>query len=160
MVRRIGRIVRVAEDALLVLLLVGMILLAAAQILLRNVAHTGIGWSDPALRLAVLWVALLGAMSATRARKHISIDILSHLVSSRVRTPIRRLTDLFSAGVCGLIAWHAGRFVFAEWEAQTRAFGLVPAWLAQLIIPAGFATIALRFLLSALALQRLEERQP
>ena len=44
-----------AEDALLVLLLSTMILLAGTQIVLRNMLDTGVVWIDPLLRVMVLW---------------------------------------------------------------------------------------------------------
>ena len=53
------------------LLLTGMILLATTQILMRNLWDTGLAWADPSLRIAVLWVALLGALAATRDDNHI-----------------------------------------------------------------------------------------
>lgn len=149
MLQRIRRSIEVAEDALLALLLIAMVLLAVAQIILRNVADMGISWSEPSLRLAVLWMTLLGAMAATRRGKHISIDVVSQLVPRRIGSVIQRVTDLFSAGVCGVIAWHAARFVRDEWAAGALALGALPAWIAQIVIPAGFAIIALRFLFNA-----------
>ena len=60
----IDRIHRV-EDALLVILLSLMILLAATQILLRNFFDLGFVWADPLLRALVLWLGLIGATVAT-----------------------------------------------------------------------------------------------
>ena len=51
---RIRRILYRAEDALLALLLTGMILLAAAQILSRNLFSFGLVWGEPLLRALVL----------------------------------------------------------------------------------------------------------
>ena len=48
------------EDGILVVLLSVMILLAAAQILLRNVFDIGLFWGDQTLRILVLWVSLMG----------------------------------------------------------------------------------------------------
>ena len=48
------------ENSLLALVLSGMIILASAQILLRNLTGLGFAWADEALRLMVLWVTLLG----------------------------------------------------------------------------------------------------
>ena len=73
---RLERFGRVAEDALLVLILSSMILLAAGQIVLRNVLDIGFIWGDEALRLMVLWLAVAGAVAASRTDKHINIDVL------------------------------------------------------------------------------------
>ncbi len=66
-----------AEDALLVLLLSTMIVLASTQILLRNLFDSGFVWIDPLLRVLVLWLGLIGATVATRNNRHIRIDLLT-----------------------------------------------------------------------------------
>ncbi len=138
------------ENGLLVLLLTGMILLATLQIVLRNGWSTGLSWADPALRVAVLWITLLGAMAATRDNNHIKIDLLARFLPTRLKRYMQLATDLFSASVCGLLAWHGGRFVYFEWQDGSILFASVPAWACELIIPLGFGVMALRFLLSGL----------
>jgi len=137
------------EEAIIIALLSGMILLAGTQILLRNVWDSGIAWGDPLLRILVLWVGLLGAMLATRQNKHIRIDILSRYLPVPWKRFSAILTDLFSAIICGLLAWHSGRFVHYEWMDGTEVFNGFPAWVAELVIPIGFGVITLRFLLLA-----------
>ena len=132
------------------LLLLVMILLATAQILLRDLLETGLSWADPVLRLLVLWLALLGAMAATRDHNHIRIDLLSRFLPPRIKQVAQRVTDSFAAVICGLLAWHAGRFVLLEQADGTLLFSTLPAWMGELILPLGFGVIALRFLLAAL----------
>jgi TRAP-type C4-dicarboxylate transport system permease small subunit len=147
---KLQRLILVIEDGLLVLLLTLMILLAAAQILLRNFFDTGISWGDPALRLAVLWITLLGAMAATREHNHISVDILSHFLSDKNQQRVQRVTSLFASIVCMLISWHAVRLVLIEKQQGSIAFAAFPTWIGESIIPVGFGIMALRFLLSSL----------
>jgi len=130
------------------LLLLSMILLATGQIVMRNLWDTGLPWSDPLLRVMVLWLGLLGAMAATRHREHISIDVLSRFLPSRWQRISRLVTDLFSATICAIIAYHATEFVLMEREDGMIAFANVPAWVCESIIPIGFAVMALRFLLA------------
>jgi TRAP-type C4-dicarboxylate transport system permease small subunit len=73
------------EDWLLILMLSAMVILAVAQILFRNVFDSGIVWADPLLRTLVLWVALSGAVIATRTNNHIRIDILSRYLICSAR---------------------------------------------------------------------------
>jgi TRAP-type C4-dicarboxylate transport system permease small subunit len=150
LIARLHRIILLIEDSLLVLLLTLMILLSTAQILLRNLFDSGISWGDPALRLMVLWVALLGAMVATRDNNHININILSYFLSEKNQARVQRVTDLFASIVCGLIAWHATSLVIMEKQDSTIAFASFPTWMGESIIPIGFGVIALRFLLSSL----------
>ena len=60
----LARAGRWLEDALLVLILTGMILLAAAQIVLRNFFDVGFIWGDELLRMLVLWLAVAGAVAS------------------------------------------------------------------------------------------------
>jgi TRAP-type C4-dicarboxylate transport system permease small subunit len=137
------------EDSLLVLLLTCMILLSTSQILLRNFFDAGISWGDPALRLMVLWVALLGAMVATRNSNHININILSYLLSEKNQARLQRVTDFFAGIVCGLIAWHATSLVLMEKQDGTVAFASFPTWVGESIIPVGFGVMAIRFVLNS-----------
>jgi TRAP-type C4-dicarboxylate transport system permease small subunit len=141
------RLFRRLEDGLLVVLLSGMILLASAQILLRNLFDSGLVWGDPTLRVLVLWLTMLGAMAATREQHHIHIDLLGRFLSPRQRPWVQGLTDLFAALVCGLLAWHSGRFVWFEFQDGGILFAFIPAWLCELVMPLGFGVMSLRFLL-------------
>jgi TRAP-type C4-dicarboxylate transport system permease small subunit len=147
---RITRWIHRLEDTVLALLLGSMVVLAALQILLRNAFDSGIIWIDPLLKIMVLWLGLLGALAATREDRHITVDVLSRLLPPVPRRITYVLTRLFAAAICGLIAWHSGRFVVMELESDIPAFGDVPLWLAESIIPLSFALIALRFLIHAL----------
>lgn len=144
------RALHLAEDLVLVSLLGGLVLLAATQILMRNLFDAGLPWADPLLRLLVLWLALAGALAATRDNKHIRIDLLSRLLTDRLAVWTDRLTCAFTAIVCALLAWHGGRLVWFEYQDGTQVAPGIPAWAAELIIPLGFGLMALRFALHTL----------
>ncbi len=148
--QRITRTVHILEDGMLALLLASMIILASSQIFMRNFWNSGIDWIDPSLRVLVLWIGLLGAMVASRELSHINIDVISRLLPPFGRRIVATLTNLFSATVCCLVSYHSGRFVHMEYQDQTTAFSDVPAWLCELIIPVGFALMAIRFLAIAI----------
>jgi len=147
--RRIGRIVGIIEDGLLVLMLSLMITLAGSQIIARNFFDSGFAWGDPMLRVMVLWVGLLGAMAATRDEHHISIDVISRFLTPQYRRYTNTINALFTAIVCAIISWYAAGFVYMAWQDGSMVFSKVPAWLSELIIPIGFGVIALRSLASA-----------
>jgi TRAP-type C4-dicarboxylate transport system permease small subunit len=140
------RVLYAIEDSLLVLALSVMILIAFAQIVLRNLAEFGLFWGDPLLRYLVLWIGLLGAMVATRENNHITIDVVSYFLPSRARAAVRVLTDAFSALVCFLLTYASVNFLRDEIEGGLIVFGRVPAWAAELILPVAFGVMGLRFL--------------
>ena len=144
------------EDGLLVFMLSAMILLAVFQIISRNLFAEGVVWIDPLLRVLVLWVGLSGAVVATRANNHIRIDIFSKYLPKRILPYVERIVYLFTLLICLLIAWHAARFVYSEYEYGTIAFASVPSWLTALIIPLSFLLIAIRYALLLFSAERAE----
>jgi TRAP-type C4-dicarboxylate transport system permease small subunit len=139
------------EDGLLVLILSTMVFLAVFQIISRNVFSDGVVWIDPLLRMLVLWVGLTGAIVAARTNNHIRIDVFLRYLPHALLPVIERLVYIFTICVCSLIAWHAARFVYSEFEYGTIAFGSIPSWLTAVIIPISFLLIAVRYLLLILS---------
>jgi TRAP-type C4-dicarboxylate transport system permease small subunit len=140
---RLIRLITWFENGLLIALLALMVSLAGAQIVFRNLLDVSILGVDQWLRLLVLWVALLGAVAASREGKHIRVDVLSRWFPARVRAGVQVLTDLFTISVCLVLAWQAWRFIQAE--NGVNAFGSLPGWAAELILPVAFTLIALRY---------------
>jgi len=138
-----------AEDLLLGLLLASLLLLGLAQIGLRLFFGTGLEWAEPVERMGVLWLALLGALGATRERRHIAIDALPRLLPPKLHRAAWALTQLATAVVCGVLAWTGWGMVGMEREAPTLFVQGVSSWVPMLVFPAGFALMALRFLVSA-----------
>ncbi len=136
---------RFVETASLVLILSAMIILAAAQIVMRNVLDTGLSWGDEALRLMVLWVTMLGAVAASRERRHIVIDVLARLLPDGSKAGVSLIIDSFAAGVAGVLAWYAAVFVGDSREYGDLLLNNLPAWPFQLILPIAFAAIAYRY---------------
>lgn len=134
-----------AEDALLALLLTAMVLLAPLQIVLRHGFGGGMTWADPLLRVGVLWLGLLGALAATRERRHINVDVLSRILKPRARAATDAVTSLFACAVSGAVALHSARFVASEYRFGSVAFSGIPAWALEVVIPFAFGMIALRF---------------
>jgi TRAP-type C4-dicarboxylate transport system permease small subunit len=119
--------------------------LALYQIVLRNFMDSGLVWGDVLVRILVLWLGMAGAMAATRERKHISIDLLTRFLAPDLRRVAASLTTLFAAVVCALAGYYCLQFVRSELAAGDLAFGRVPYWVCEAILPVGFAVIALRY---------------
>lgn len=144
-VQRLRRICTLCEDSLLALMLLTMIGLGTLQIIQRNFFSSSFAWSDELLRLLVLWVAMAGAVAASRDDRHIVIDILSKFLSDKHAVSVRTVIDLFTVCVCALLTWHTARFVHGEWEYGATLFIGVPAWPFEMVIPITFAIITYRY---------------
>jgi TRAP-type C4-dicarboxylate transport system permease small subunit len=92
------------EDAVLMFILVGMVLLAFTQIFLRNIFGIGLIWIDPLVRQMLLWVTLVGAMVATRDHKHITEDAIGrYLPQGRIKLATGFISNTFATIVCALL---------------------------------------------------------
>lgn len=137
------------ENALLVLLLSAMMLLAVGQIALRIFFNSGLLWADELLKILVLWIALVASVAAARSRRHLRIDVLSRYVPRRYALVPELLVDLFAAGICGLIAWHSMQYILLS-MGDTVLVG-IPSWVAQGILPVAFLLMCYRFTLHFLS---------
>jgi TRAP-type C4-dicarboxylate transport system permease small subunit len=124
-----------------------MIGLGSTQILLRWMGEGSLVWGDEAIRLMVLWIAMIAGIAAARDDRHISIDVLSRLLPERGKAIAAVLVALFSMTVCLALTWYsAGMLRFAIEDSEVLLGGL-PAWWFQSILPVGFGLISWRYLI-------------
>lgn len=149
------------EGWLIVLFLSLMVALTFLQVILRalsihmhlhwaNALMGAFDWSEPFVRLLVLWLTFLGASLLTRENKHIKIDLMSEILPPGWR-PVR---DCALSIVCVIVSAFALKasvdYIRVEMTFGGSLFLSVPTWIAQAIIPLGFSAILFRFLLRAL----------
>ena len=142
---RVRQALQHLEDAALVLVFLGMLLLAVYQILLRNTLGYSLPWIDPVNRIGVLWIALLGAMIGARRDNHIKIDLVAQMLSPTLARWIGRLVALFSSAALSVLSWHSARLVMDERAWSTASVAGVATWQWQLILPVGFMVMAIRY---------------
>ena len=92
-------------------------------------------------------VFLLCAGYALKHNQHVRVDVLSSRLSRRAQAWIEIFGTLFFLlPMAGLILWLSWPVFVASWtsgEVSTNANGLV-LWPARLLVPAGFALLALQ----------------
>ena len=139
------RVLANIEDAALVVLLLSTVLIACAQIILRNGFSSGISWADPALKMLVLYLTVFGSLVAARENKHLSIDVLSKFLPEKLNLSVQKFTNTCAAIVCFLMAFYSVKLVQLSLEFGDIAFNDIPMWILQLIMPIGFFLMGLRF---------------
>ncbi len=130
------------------IILVGMIVLSFLQIMLRNVFGIGLVWVEPLVRQMLLWVALMGAVVATRDHNHITVDALSRfLPPGRIKHAAGFICDTFAMIICALLTYST--FTVFQLEFQDPQGGYImpglPLWGSLLTLPLAFGVITLRF---------------
>jgi TRAP-type C4-dicarboxylate transport system permease small subunit len=135
------------EQILIAALLAMMIILAFSQIVLRNFFATGIAWGDSLVRYLVVWVGFVGAAIAAKEGKHITIDVLSRWITGAGGSAIQAVSHFCSTAICGLLTWAGIKFIWFEAQMGGTAFFKLPIWVPELIIPAAFGLMTLRYAL-------------
>lgn len=163
LITKLDKILAKIEEILLALLLVSMVVVAALQVLLRNLWDTSIDWADISVQNATVLLGLLGAAVATSEGRHLNIDILSRALKGRAKTVLRVIINIFGVYICFLLTaggWETFRVNYGPWlenvpEGWSAAHNLkqqflegnIPQWLSQLFLPLGFGLIGLHFFL-------------
>jgi TRAP-type C4-dicarboxylate transport system permease small subunit len=124
-----------------------MLGLSLAQILARNLLHTGFAEADDAIRGLVMWVVFAGASIAVHSQRHIRVDILNLVMPAAWLRALHGPLQLFASAICVLLAQAAARFWWEEWQNAAPPDQFSTALLV--IFPVGFAVLALDFLVSA-----------
>lgn len=151
MIQRLLKILEQIENTAMAVFALVLIFAAAAQVLLRFF-NVGSIWLDPVLRALVMWIAMLGALAATRHDKHINLDALTRSLSGWSLRAARLLTMLFAAAICLVMAKASYGLVQLDRESATPLVNDIPAWWVEVILPVGFGLMALRFALRAFVL--------
>ena len=149
-------------DGLIMVLLGGLVLLAAAQILLRNLFSYSLFWGDDVLQLALLWLVMAGAVAAARSGEHLRINVLMQFFPRAARPWLYALLHGFTSTICAILCWQSVRMALDAYLFGDRLIGELPAWLAQSILPVGFGVLALHYGVRCLSevFHGLARRQP
>jgi len=125
-----------------------MMLLPLAEAGLRRTLHVSIPASTTIVQHMVLVVGMLGGAIAAREGRLLTLSTWGETaLRGHLKEVARIFTNGVSASVCAFLSLAAYQFVKTEFEgAKILAFG-VPVWVVELILPLGFAAIAVRILL-------------
>jgi C4-dicarboxylate transporter, DctM subunit len=139
---------RRAENAFSAVLLA----LATAFLLLTIVARilgvSAVRASNDYIRHLVLWISFAGAMITTREGRHLSLSVGVERLPEGARRWVQAFTAFASTAVTTLLTAAALSFLFVGFDPGMR-IGVVPVRVAGLIMPLGFAVMAVRFILGA-----------
>lgn len=122
-------------ESICVVLMLGSVLIACTQVILRYGFHTGLPWAEEIAIWAFCWAIFLGMAMAVGRDSHIAIDTLPNMLSDRNRLRLRFFNRAIIAAASVMFVVHGGVYV-------TNAIQASPAmqWPMKyyfLAIPAG-----------------------
>jgi len=109
-----------------------------------------VDWTEPFVRLTVLWITFLGASLLTGDNRHIKIDLFGSLMPSKWLSVREIILSIVCILICALMLNASLGLIRIEMEFGTNYFLGIPAWVCQLILPLGFFVILFRFFIMAL----------
>jgi tripartite ATP-independent transporter DctM subunit len=145
---------RFTENAVTGLALLAMSLLPVLELLLRTTFARGIPGSVEYVQNLTLWVGFLGAVIASRERRHLNLSTAEMALPPRLKAAAGSLTAVVSVAVSAGLFWAGLRFVLSEMADPVRIGGWLPVWCVEAVLPLSFLIMTLRFVTQAGGLGR------
>jgi len=102
-IRRLDKQIGMAEQAVLVGLLVAIVLFAGGNAILDRLAGIRIHLKDEIIRGGTFAIALLGAAFATQQTRHLAMDLVSRRLSPRARLFMKVILSVFIVFIVALM---------------------------------------------------------
>lgn len=101
----------------------------------------------------MLWSGMLGASLATRARRHIVLDLVKKKLDEDTAKPFALAGGVVTFAFCALLAFLGSKQLLTQIEDWRSGDGIgvydalpIPTWIATLSVPVTFTVMGLRFL--------------
>lgn len=140
------RWLREAENSLVVVSLAAMTLLPLLEIVLRKLFQTGISNVSAIVQHLTLCVGVFGGALAARDARLLALSPISQWLKGGWKTGAAVLSQGWAAAICVFLCAASVEFVLSQRAlTQELAYG-VQKWWIQLVMPAGFAVVAIRLI--------------
>jgi len=119
------------------------------EVIRRSVFAYSSIWAEEIARYAFIYVAYIGASAAIKERAHIRIDLILHLLSSRVKALVFILGDIITLILAVLAIYMSMESVLnsLHFGSVTHGLRISQAWFLA-AVPLGFAMMVFRLLQS------------
>ncbi len=137
-------------DAMMVaacLLILFMTLLIGADVALRNLARSGVAWSNEVSEYILYLMTLLAAPWLLRQGQHIRVDILLRALPARVGWLLEWLGDILGLVCSVYFVWYGGRVLAASYSSGAISIKtlVLPEWWLMLPMPLAFVMVSIEF---------------
>ena len=113
-------------------------------------------WAAELSQLALIWGTMLAMAWALEARRHIAVDAVVRLLPPGGRRVTDLLAMLAIAAFSAVTLWKGAEIFWDSFERGRTTGSLLnlPAWVAELAIPVGFALLLVQSLVEIARLAR------
>lgn len=130
--------------------------LYVAEVMMRYALNSPTTWSGEFVEYGLLAIIFLSLPEVTRAKAHITMDLISQALSQRGRKLLYSANMLVSAGVCFASSYFAGVEALRQFNRNvlTNAANPIPRWWLTTLICVGLASAGLHLLRNAFGSER------
>ncbi len=138
------RVARYIENWGVTVALLAMMFLPVLESVLRKAIHGGISGAPLIVQQLTFVVGMLGGAVAARDERLLALSALTSVLHGRVKSVVTAFSQSFAAAVTAFLCVASVQFVRSEIPAeQIIAYG-IKTWHVEMLMPVGFAVIALR----------------
>ncbi len=112
----------------LVGLIAAMVSLVSAQVFMRYVLNSSIGWTDEVSRLTFVWSIFLAIPLGIKAGVHIGMEIMTARMPAKVQAVLARVVAFAGAAMMTLVSWQAAVLAFDQWDELMASVNMSAAW--------------------------------
>jgi TRAP-type C4-dicarboxylate transport system permease small subunit len=154
-----SRILARIEDGLAGLVLAVVLLAVTYEMTMRGLLGHSNLWTDELSRVLLIAMTYVSAIGLTRDGAHVRVELVVDALPSAARAAVERIVDLLCLVFAVTATWLGYLYV-----QESALFGIsfahsdlpFPVWMAQAVIPIGFALISLRLVLRLLGVRPRE----
>ena len=127
MITRGTAVIWVLIEALLALLLAGMIVMVFTNVVMRYGFGSGLRWGIELSRMAFVWIVMLGSALALRSNEHLAVTELVETFLPRALRPLWVLTRIIIVGLLVMFVIGCWRQMMLNWVNISQVTGLPTA---------------------------------
>jgi TRAP-type C4-dicarboxylate transport system permease small subunit len=127
--------IALAENILIGLLLVGVVLVILTQVFFRYALDRPLSWSTEVATGIMLYVAFVGFAIGVRDNAHVTLNLFERRLTKRGRRIVRIVELVFLGGV--LLALGIGTIQYISEQSDVTTPAGIPLWTILLAIPIG-----------------------
>jgi TRAP-type C4-dicarboxylate transport system permease small subunit len=154
--RRASAVLARIEDGIAGLVLAAVLAIVFYELALRGLFGRSNLWTDELSRVLLIVMTYVSAIGLTRDGAHVRVELFIDRLGPAARWAVERLCDVLCLIFSVAATWLGFRYV-----QESAAFGIsfahsdlpFPIWVAQSIIPIGFAAISLRLVLRLIGIR-------
>ena len=100
---------RYAEECMMVCLLSVMVVVISAQIIMRFILGSSIGWSEELARYCFIWLVFIGISYGVKKQRHIRIDAIYRLLKGKQRVILHIIVNLLFLSFAVILLFYGGK---------------------------------------------------